>query len=133
MGTRSRRTIEGIHSCISKIKNMTNDDADENPVAAKRKATATMFKKAPQAPKRFRSAFMLFSTMKQPEIRLSLKDDKNVNTPRVSKLVGELWRNLSPEERAVWDKRSSDDKKRYEVEKAMYTGPWKIPKWARKD
>lgn len=103
----------------------------------KRKSKATKFKKAPQAPKRFKSAFMLFSTMKHPEIRASLasKEDVNANVPRVAKLVAEAWRNLAPEERAVWDKRSSDDKKRYEVEKAMYTGPWKIPasKRARKD
>jgi len=114
---------------------MMNDESPKKPVATKRKTKATKFKKAPQAPKRFKSAFMLFSTMKHPEIRLSLKDDENANVPRVAKLVAEAWRNLSPEERAIWDKRSSDDKKRYEVEKAMYTGPWKIPasKRARKD
>lgn len=103
----------------------------------KRKSKATKFKKAPQAPKRFKSAFMLFSTVKHPEIRKALKeaDDVNANVPRVAKLVAEDWRNLSPDDRSVWDKKSADDKKRYEVEKAMYTGPWKIPasKRARKD
>jgi len=101
----------------------------------KRKSKATKFKKAPQAPKRFKSAFMLFSTVKHPEIRLSLAPGQNANVPRVAKLVAEEWRKLSQEDRAVWDKKSSDDKKRYEVEKAMYTGPWKIPasKRARKD
>lgn len=111
------------------------DDPPKKAAPVKRKSKATKFKKAPQAPKRFKSAFMLFSTVKHPEIRLSLKDDDNANVPRVAKLVAEAWRNLSPEERAVWDKKSSEDKKRYEVEKAMYTGPWKIPasKRARKD
>lgn len=114
---------------------MSDNDAPKEKATVKRKSKATKFKKAPQAPKRFKSAFMLFSTVKHPEIRLSLKDDENANVPRVAKLVAEAWRNLPPEERAVWDKKSSEDKKRYEVEKAMYTGPWKIPasKRARKD
>jgi len=116
---------------------MMNDEPPAKKPATKRKTKATKFKKAPQAPKRFKSAFMFFSTKKHPEIRLSLKDDENANAnvPHVAKLVAAAWRELSQEDRAIWDKRSSDDKKRYEVEKAMYTGPWKIPasKRARKD
>jgi len=83
--------------------------------AAKRKSKSTKFKKAPQAPKRFKSAFMLFSTEKHPEIRAQLKEGDDTNVPNVAKLVAEAWRNLSPEDRAAWEKRSSDDKKRYEV------------------
>lgn len=51
------------------------------------------------------------------------------------KLVSEEWRNLSSKNRTVWDKLAEDNKKRYEVEKKMYTGPWKIPasKRAKKD
>ena len=48
-------------------------------------------------------------------------------TPDVAKMVSEEWRNLSPEKRAIWDEKARLDKERYEVEKTMYTGPWKIP------
>jgi hypothetical protein len=34
---------------------------------------------------------------------------------------------MSAQEKEVWDKRAQKDKARYEVEKAMYKGPWKIP------
>lgn len=38
------------------------------------KKTAAKFKKAPQAPKRFKSAFIFFSTEKHREIRSQLGD-----------------------------------------------------------
>eukprot|EP00586_Coscinodiscus_wailesii_P013031 CAMPEP_0172500514 /NCGR_PEP_ID=MMETSP1066-20121228/139453_1 /TAXON_ID=671091 /ORGANISM="Coscinodiscus wailesii, Strain CCMP2513" /LENGTH=430 /DNA_ID=CAMNT_0013274793 /DNA_START=55 /DNA_END=1347 /DNA_ORIENTATION=+ len=102
----------------------------------KRGPKPTKFRKAPQAPKRFKSAFMFFSVAKHPEFRAKQKLNKDADhaVPNVAKLVSEAWRGLSPDERAVWDKLAADDKKRYEVERAMYTGPWKVPapKRARK-
>jgi hypothetical protein len=41
--------------------------------------------------------------------------------------VSEAWRELNPEEKEVWEKKARKDKARYEVEKAMYKGPWKVP------
>lgn len=41
--------------------------------------------------------------------------------------MSEAWRELSPEDKEVWEKKARKDKARYEVEKAMYKGPWKIP------
>ena len=42
---------------------------------------------------------------------------------------------MKPEERSVWDEKARLDKERFEVEKALYKGPWKIPvkQKARKD
>ena len=48
-------------------------------------------------------------------------------TTTIAKLVSKAWQGLSQEERDSWDERASQDKARYEVEKTMYTGPWKIP------
>ena len=48
-------------------------------------------------------------------------------TPDVAKIISEEWRNMKPEDRAVWDEKARLDKERFEVEKALYTGPWKIP------
>ena len=48
-------------------------------------------------------------------------------TTNVAKLVSEEWRALSPEERDVWEEKARKDKARYQVEKAMYKGPWKVP------
>jgi hypothetical protein len=48
----------------------------------------------------------------------------------VSKRSSEKWKSLSPEERSIWDKKADEDKKRYEMEKEKYTGPWQVP-WKR--
>lgn len=34
---------------------------------------------------------------------------------------------MAPEEKESWEKKARKDKARYEVEKAMYKGPWKVP------
>jgi hypothetical protein len=129
------------------------------------------YKKAPDAPKRFKSAFIIFSAEKHKEIKGKLKeeglvekvcDDSNpapsvacceakgslcsccthlvsyvillcllrfptIQTTDIAKKVSEAWRELNPEEKEVWEKKARKDKARYEVEKAMYKGPWKVP------
>jgi len=48
-------------------------------------------------------------------------------TTTIAKLVSQAWKELSKEERNKWDEMARKDKLRYEVEKSLYTGPWKIP------
>lgn len=85
------------------------------------------FKKAPDAPRRFKSAFIIFSAQKHKEIKES-HAEKGITekTTDIAKKVSEAWRNMPPDERAIWDKKAQKDKARYEVEKSMYKGPWKI-------
>ena len=42
-------------------------------------------------------------------------------------MVSEAWKNLSAEERDIWDEKARLDKERYEMEKSLYDGPWKVP------
>ena len=42
-------------------------------------------------------------------------------------MVSEAWRSLRPEERAPWEEKSRLDKERYELEKSVFDGPWKVP------
>jgi len=105
---------------------------DETPVSepSKKKAkSAVKFKKAPQAPRRFKSAYMFFSTAKHPEIRERLKNEgkREEKTTHIAKLVSAEWKALPEEERKKWEEIAREDKARFEVEKAMYTGPWKVP------
>ena len=44
----------------------------------------------------------------------------------IAKLVSEEWKKLSPEERNAYDELARQDKARYNMEKKLYTGPWKI-------
>jgi hypothetical protein len=47
-------------------------------------------------------------------------------TTDIAKLVSEAWREIDPEEKAKWEAEAQKDKARYDVEKAMYKGPWKV-------
>lgn len=42
-------------------------------------------------------------------------------------MVSKAWKGIPQDERDQWEERASQDKARYEVEKTMYTGPWKVP------
>eukprot|EP00588_Corethron_pennatum_P010583 CAMPEP_0194273836 /NCGR_PEP_ID=MMETSP0169-20130528/7089_1 /TAXON_ID=218684 /ORGANISM="Corethron pennatum, Strain L29A3" /LENGTH=330 /DNA_ID=CAMNT_0039016901 /DNA_START=285 /DNA_END=1277 /DNA_ORIENTATION=- len=50
----------------------------------------------------------------------------NARVGNISKRISQVWHSLPANERAHWDKEAEEDKKRYEAEKAEYTGPWKI-------
>mmetsp|Transcript_15656 Transcript_15656/g.22077 ORF Transcript_15656/g.22077 Transcript_15656/m.22077 type:complete len:439 (+) Transcript_15656:198-1514(+) len=114
-------------------ENLDCNPNDENR-SKKHKVSASKkivkFKKAPQAPRRFKSAYMFFSTAKHPEIRAKITQDGKTTTKTtdVAKLVSKAWKNLSNEEREKWDDMARKDKERFELEKSMYTGPWKVPK-----
>lgn len=51
-----------------------------------------------------------------------------VGVSEASRRVGEMWRQMSKEERTVWNEKAADDKARYLAEKAVYKGPWKVKK-----
>lgn len=98
----------------------------------KKKRDANALRKAPNAPKRFKSSYICFFMAKQPEIKESLGDQATVTA--ISKRSAAMWKNLPAEERAHWDDVAAKDKQRYMIEKSQYTGPWQIPwKRAKKD
>lgn len=96
------------------------------------------YKKAPQAPRRFKSSYMFFSTIKHKVIREELSEKgegPKLSTTEVAKMVSLAWKALPEDEREKWEEMARQDKARYEMEKSMYTGPWKVPatKRVRKD
>jgi hypothetical protein len=96
--------------------------------APRKKRDQSALRKAPGAPKRFKSSYICFFIHKQPEIKEELGETATVS--EVSKRSAELWRSLPAAERARWDDVAAKDKQRYMVEKATYTGPWQVP-WKR--
>ena len=104
------------------------DPEEEVPKKKSKKRDGTTLRKAPQAPKRFKSSYICFFMAKQPEIKEALGDKASVT--EVSKRSAEMWRELPAEERAHWDDVAAKDKQRYMVGKASYTGPWQVP-WKR--
>lgn len=65
---------------------------------------------------------IFFSSFSWPFV-FSLLDQ----TTEIAKLVSEAWRHMTAEDKEIWEERARKDKARYEVEKSMYKGPWKIP------
>lgn len=98
--------------------------ASGNKKGNKKKRDAGALRKAPQAPKRFKSSYICFFMAKQPEIKDELGDKATVT--EISKRSAQMWRNLPAEERAHWDDVAAKDKQRYMVEKASYSGPWQV-------
>eukprot|EP00977_Amphora_coffeiformis_P011768 scaffold2868_cov171-Amphora_coffeaeformis.AAC.21 len=84
------------------------------------------YKKAPGAPKRFKSAYMFFSEQQHKIIRQRLSN-KKTRAAEVAKLVSQAWKDLSDEGRSKWLELGRLDRERYERQKAAYKGPWKIP------
>jgi len=73
---------------------------------------------------------MFFSTEKHKTIRKELAEnggDTKISTTEVAKMVSRAWKALSDEEREVWEEMARKDRARYEMEKAVYSGPWKVP------
>eukprot|EP00978_Attheya_sp_CCMP212_P027725 scaffold93529_cov62-Attheya_sp.AAC.1 len=101
---------------------------ETTPPRRKAKAAGVKFIKAPQAPKRFKSAYMFFSTAMHPDIRTRLgSKGAKEKTTGIAKLVSLEWKGLNKEERARWEDMARLDKERFEREKSTYNGPWKVP------
>mmetsp|Transcript_18538 Transcript_18538/g.21470 ORF Transcript_18538/g.21470 Transcript_18538/m.21470 type:complete len:431 (+) Transcript_18538:242-1534(+) len=102
--------------------------SSNRPSSHLRQFAPTKYKKAPQAPKRFKSSYMFYSTTKHKEIRaeLTAKGEGKLSTTEVAKMVSRAWKVLPEDERETWEEMARQDKVRYEMEKSMYTGPWKV-------
>ncbi|KAJ3208112.1 Non-histone chromosomal protein 6 [Clydaea vesicula] len=76
-------------------------------------------KKDPNAPKKNLSAFMFFSQSQRPIIKAEKPD---AGFGELGKLLGEAWRNLPEEEKAVYQEKADKDKVRYAEAAASYKG-----------
>jgi len=124
---------EPVDDVIADEKNgRPSGTTETTAVKIKKKRDASTLRKAPQAPKRFKSSYIMFFMAKQQEIKAELGQGASVGD--VSKQSSDRWKKLSLEDRAVWDQKAKEDKERYNLEKASYTGPWQVPwKRAKKD
>jgi hypothetical protein len=72
----------------------------ESPSRVKKKRDNTSLRKAPQAPKRFKSSYICFFMAKQPEIKGELGDKSTVT--EISKRSAEMWYVFCCDEK-VWE------------------------------
>uniref|UniRef100_A0A0K0EEI9 HMG box domain-containing protein n=1 Tax=Strongyloides stercoralis TaxID=6248 RepID=A0A0K0EEI9_STRER len=93
----------------SRNKNINNITSTKKTIDKKKK------KKDPNAPKKALSAYFLWlsdnrSTIKKP----------GMGVADVAKAAGSIWRGMSPEDKAEWEKKAEDDKRRYASELENY-------------
>mmetsp|Transcript_9918 Transcript_9918/g.14024 ORF Transcript_9918/g.14024 Transcript_9918/m.14024 type:complete len:372 (+) Transcript_9918:92-1207(+) len=111
------------------------DNANGKRRSKKKKDANSGYRKAPQAPKRFKSPYILFSMSKMEEFKKEAAEQgSSEKVTSISRRVADAWKTLPPEERKKWDEVAKQDKLRYNAEKSLYTGPWQVPsKRTRKD
>jgi len=87
---------------------------------AKKETTKKKSKKDPNAPKRPMTAFMYFNQ----NVRAKLKEENPaLSFGELGKLVGQRYKELTPEEKLKYDDQNTADKKRYELAMADYSPP----------
>ena len=87
---------------------------EEEHLSAKKKTKA---KKDPNAPKRSLSTYMLFCKDARAKV---LKEHPDAKVPEMGKLLGAKYKELSKDEKLVYEIKSSLLKKQYDLDKAEY-------------
>jgi high mobility group protein B2 len=82
-------------------------------------------KKAPGAPKRGKSPYILFSMEKRDEIKATLEPDAKVTD--IMRAIADAWAKMADEDKQPWKIAAEQDKQRYEEEMASYDGPLRVP------
>ena len=95
-----------------KIKDLQNQFLDRIKLKAK---------KDPDQPKKPKTSYMYFCQTERDNI---LKENPNILLGDQSKKLGELWTNLSDEEKKPYIQRAEEDKSRYEEEIDDYNEKW---------
>ncbi|CAJ0580969.1 unnamed protein product, partial [Mesorhabditis spiculigera] len=74
-------------------------------------------KKDPNAPKRALSAFFFFSQERRPEVQAKHVEWKVM---QVAQELGRMWKDMTLEDRDIYEQRAAADKERYAVEMQEY-------------
>lgn len=86
-----------------------------------------LMKKAPDAPKRFKTAYICFVTEKMDEVKSNLSSLEECKVTDIMKVLALMWKNLSPSEKIHYQQQADDDKNRYFAELSQYSGPLQVP------
>jgi hypothetical protein len=116
--------MEGDNVVLEEKSTMPTKSKNAN--TRKHKKGKGGFRKAPQAPRRFKSPYILFSISKMAEYKSSISN-KHLQVTTISRHIAQEWKLLPTTERTKWDQIAMQDKLRYNAEKQLYTGPWHVP------
>lgn len=74
-------------------------------------------RKDPNAPKRARGSFVMFTNEMRPKI---MKEHPNIKFVDLGVILGQRWRNLNPEDKKHYELLAAQDKERFSVEMEEY-------------
>jgi structure-specific recognition protein 1 len=97
-----------------------DDDEDDDEASPKKKRKKAKAKKDPNAPKRARSGWTFYTIAQRSQVA---EENPDVGFGEVTKLLSENYKKLSETERAKWDAKAGEDKKRFEAEIEDYSAP----------
>lgn len=106
-----RRTSRDNMSRFSKGYGQTQ------PESVTRKRGRPKRKKDRNAPKRCRTAFVLFASEERPKI---LSEYPGISFVEMGNILGKRWRACTPEDKGEWEKKAAEDKTRYFQQMDMY-------------
>lgn len=92
-----------------------DEEVDESPKKKKRRASKKR-KKSPEEggpPKKGLGAYFIFQGAMRAQVK---EDNPELKLGEISKVLGEKWRGLDPDEKKVYVEKAAEDKKRYERE-----------------
>lgn len=92
--------------------NPNSTGTHKDPRGRKKKRT-----RHPTAPKHPMSGFLFYASYMRPSVT---EQHPGSTVGPISKIIAEHWRNLTPEERAPWEEKAAEDKKRYAREMEVY-------------
>lgn len=114
-------------SLVPSSKEQHNESVEKEEDSRFKRRKTAKFKKHPDAPKRFRSAFIIFSQHRHKQLRAKLNaEGGEVDTMNIAGQISDEWRGLKPDAKREWEEMARKDKERYQREKAEYVGPWKV-------
>ena len=117
----SQEAKKGKISVVDLITRVNSEDfKTQLEKLGKQKQTVEKKLKDENAPKKPMSAYMFFSAKKRPEIR---EAQPELKMTEVAKVLGERWKEASPESKAKYSKKADKDKERYNVEMETYIRP----------
>ena len=108
------------HSALTTLTSasaLSSGTASPTPSSTSSSSSSKKKRKDPQAPKRSSNAYMVFCQ----EQRNQLKEaEPSLAFGKLGKRLGEIWRNMTPEEKQPYEDRAGRDRGRYKQEMTKY-------------
>jgi hypothetical protein len=100
-------------------------DRSSSPELSEMSRKKRPLKKAPEAPRRFKTAYICFVMERMEDVKQSMSNDTKVTD--IMKILAGMWKALSPIEKQKYERQADEDKSRYFEEMKRYTGPMQVP------